>query len=353
MLRKVSCPPVCSLRCCAVILALLLTLPAMASELDDANKAWAAGDISSAVIRLKGLLQANPDDAAARLLLGRIYLDNGDPRAAQQELERAQVNGAEDADVRPPLAQALLAQNKISRALELTETNADTAPELLASLLAIRGSALLSMDDPQAAREAFQQASEANPKASKPLLGLATLALRAGDMERTRALIEQAIEVAPEQSEGWSALGTLEYQDQNYDAAVAAYDKALEYAGSKWVLHYQRGLAQVETQTPKEAWNDAKALQEAMPKFPGLRYLRGRLLLMDGKSEQALNELEGYLRAAPDDPRAIYFAALALNQLERNEQAEEYLVRLRASLPDNAAVARLSGQGPPGERRRR
>jgi len=341
MPRIVSRLRPCSLRRCALMLTLLLALPSMAADLDDAKEAWAAGDLSSALIRLKGLLQENPDDPAARLLLGRIYLDNGDARAAQQELERARVNGAEDADLLAPLAQALLAQGKNRRVLALTEAPENAPPALLARLLALRGSALVSMDDVEAARKAFQQANETDPQASQPLLGLASLALRSGDMERTRALINQTIETAPEHSDGWKALGTLEYRARNYDEAVAAYDKALEYAGSKWMLHYQRGLAQLETEAPDRAWRDVKALQAAMPKFPGLQYLRGRLLLIDAKPEQALNQLEQYLLAAPDDPRAIYFAALALSQLERNAQAEEYLVRLHTSQPNNATVAML------------
>jgi len=75
----------CGLRSCTLVLALLSAAPSVASELDTANQDWAAGDFNSAVLRQKAVLQDNPNDAAARLLLGQIDLGNengGGRRAA-------------------------------------------------------------------------------------------------------------------------------------------------------------------------------------------------------------------------------------------------------------------------------
>ena len=259
-------------------LAWFLAVPGAASELEKANQAWTIGELNSAVIRLKSLLQTNPEDPEARLLLGRIYLDNADSAAAEHALERARAAGAADVDVRPPLVEALVAQRKFARAIELTEIDGDMPPTLIAELLGLRGFALLMSGDSLAARTAFEQAKEADPKAVRPLLGLADMALQNGDTDQTRELIDQVLEIAPQQPDGWRALGSLEYQTGNYDAAVAAYGKALEYARSKWFLHYQRGLAKLETKAPEEAWNDAESLTEhharvlwpALPPRPAL-----------------------------------------------------------------------------------
>ena len=334
-------PSLCNV---VVVVALLIAAPSLASEIDDAQKDWTSGNVSSAIVRLKAFLQDDPNDAAARLLLGQIYLGNGDAAAAEQELERARGNGAVDAEVLPALVEALVAQRKHARVMELTEVGDDMPASLRAELLGLRGAALLGADDPEAARMAFEQAGEADPQATRPLLGLASLALAEGNPDRAREFVRQAIEVAPEQADGWSALGALEYQTRNYEAAAEAYEKALEYANSKWVLHYQRGLALLETDRPARARADLNALTEAAPNFPGNSYLRGRLLLIDDKPEEALNNLERYLQQAPEDPRAIYFTALALSRLDRHAQAEEYLIRLTARYPDNIGAALLLGQ---------
>ncbi|HBG94777.1 MAG TPA: PEP-CTERM system TPR-repeat protein PrsT [Chromatiaceae bacterium] len=340
MLHPALQPWLRSLKQCIVILCLLMAIPVTASEIDTANDEWASGNAKSAVIRLKSLLQSDPDNAAARLLLGRIYLESGDAVAAEQEIARARSNGAAESDALPPLLEALIAQRQISRALELSETNFEMQPKFLSEVLALRGIALLN-DDPLAANEAFRQAREANPQAIKPLLGLATFALRENDQEGARALIQQVIEIAPEQPDGWRALGELEYRIGNYSEAVAAYDKALEYARSTWQLHQQRAFALLETENPTRAWQDVTALRESMPQFPGRFYVMGRLTLLDNQFEEAINHFEYYLRFIPKDPRAIYFAALTLHRLGRNAQAEEYLIRLQALQPNNPSAAIL------------
>jgi len=72
-------------------------------------------------------------------------------------------------------------------------------------------------------------------------------------------------------------------------------------------------------------------VRRARARLPGLDYLDGRLLLLQGDAAAAADKLERYLNGAPSDLAAIYFAALALNGLERHAQAEEYLVRLTAA----------------------
>lgn len=333
--------PLCN---AALALILLCAAPVFASDLDAAQQDWAAGNLNSALVRLKSALQSNPNDAAARLLLGQIYLANGEAAAAEQELERARAHGAADAEVLPPLVESLLAQRKQSQVMELTEVSADAPATLRADLLSLRGTALLGADDPEAARRAFEQACEADPRAIRPLLGLASLALAEGDADATRELVRKTIEIAPDQAEGWSALGALEYQTQNFEAAADAYSRALENARGKWLLHYQRGLALLETQRPARASADLKALQDAAPKFPGSYYLSGRLRLLEDKPEEALNDLERYLQQAPEDPRAIYFAALALSKLDRTAQADEYLTRLLARYPNTINATLLLGR---------
>ena len=321
-----------------------IALPGWATDIDQADADWAAGKTASAVIRLKSLLQKQPDDADARLLLGRIYLDSGDPAAADQELTRARAYGATDADTLPPLVEALIAQRRLSDAVELTEIGNEAPPNLRGELLALRGAALLASDNPDEASSLFEQAASADPTAARPLLGMASLALRTGDADRAKELIRTAIELEPESISAWTALGNVEYAARNFEQAIAAYTRAMEHARSRWGLHYQRALARVDSGDIEGAQADLEAVRESNPTFFGLYYLDGRLALLTKDPQKAIDDLDAYLSGVPDDSRATYFAALALLQLGRQEQAEEYLSRLTARYPNNPQPALLLAQ---------
>ena len=63
-------------------------------------------DDAAAVIELKSAIQQAPDNAQARVLLGRIYLKIGEGVAADKELTRALKNGAKLTDIAVDLARA-------------------------------------------------------------------------------------------------------------------------------------------------------------------------------------------------------------------------------------------------------
>lgn len=95
----------------AVCLTILAACDGGASEEASIEKALAhieEGDGSAAIIELKNALQANPQSADARALLGELYLRSGDAASAGKELERAVELGRNETKLR-----ALLAQSRV------------------------------------------------------------------------------------------------------------------------------------------------------------------------------------------------------------------------------------------------
>ncbi|HEV7816416.1 MAG TPA: tetratricopeptide repeat protein [Janthinobacterium sp.] len=66
------------------------------------------GEEKAAIIQLKNVLQRETNNAAARLLLGEVYLDTGDALSAEKELRKAQTLGVPAARLMPPLGKAML-----------------------------------------------------------------------------------------------------------------------------------------------------------------------------------------------------------------------------------------------------
>jgi putative PEP-CTERM system TPR-repeat lipoprotein len=306
-----------------------------------AERDWAEGEAQRAIIRLKEHLQNSSNDAAARLLLGRIYLDMGDAPAAEQELTRARAAGADDMATRIGLTEALLGQGETTRAMEWTEPTSDASAADRAELLALRGSILLTQLQTAEAAQAFAAALDAEPKSLRANLGMATLEARRGDFTAARESIEHVLALHPASAEAWQALATLETLVGNRLAAIDAYTRAMDYARITWPLLYQRAAAHLDALNTDAAAADIEALRSQHARLPGLDYLGGRLSLLRGDNEAAVEQLERYLRVAPSDPEAIYYAAFALNRNGLYAQAEEYLVRLAVSAPDNAAAMAL------------
>jgi Tfp pilus assembly protein PilF len=126
-----------------------------ASLLAEAKQYQQKGDQKAALIQLKNAVAKSPEDAEARLQLGSLYLETGDPVSADKELRKAASFGLAPARTLPLLGQALLAQGKFKELL------AEIKPELAAKsapLTALRGDALLASGDADGAKAAYDAA---------------------------------------------------------------------------------------------------------------------------------------------------------------------------------------------------
>ena len=119
-----------------------------------AEAALVANDIRAAELDVKAALAESPADPAARLLLGQIYLIQGDPVAAQGEFERANRGSAADA-AQIWLGKAMLEAGSADELLEEWRGGAFTAVESTPEFQAVLARALLIGGDQEAARDAF------------------------------------------------------------------------------------------------------------------------------------------------------------------------------------------------------
>src|SRR5450830_1543025 len=140
---------------CAILLPGLLTAchgtQSSDSLLADAQQYRQKGEARAAIIQLKNLLQQEPDNAAARLLLGSIYIDTGEALSAEKELRKAKSLGLAAQQVMPLLGKAWLMLGQYDKVLaEIADDAAQPA-----SVLALRGDALLALGRQDEARAVF------------------------------------------------------------------------------------------------------------------------------------------------------------------------------------------------------
>lgn len=325
-----------------LLTALVGTPTALGSDLDGAQAAWAAGDLKSAAITLRDLLQRDPGDPAARLLLARLYLDLGQGAAAAQELERAARLGVPPEGLRVLQVDALLKQGQFLQARDAARRGPSPADiEQAATLLAQEGEAYLGLADTAAAGRAFAEALQVRPGLTRARLGQARLAMLTEGGARAQELIQQALADEPGSAQALEMLGDLEQARANIAAAADAYTKALAQGRNQWMLHYKRALAHTELRAFDEASADIAAAERQFPDFTGLHYARGRLLLEQGRADEALPEFEVFVGIMPNNPQALFYAGLAAYQNGKLERAEQYLAQFNIANPSVVSGAKV------------
>ena len=95
----------------------------------DAKAYYEHGEFNVAVIQLKNALRIDPNNADARLLLGKSYLELEDWLSAEKELTRARDLGVEREEILEPLGQAWLMTGQHDRLLqEIISETGDSKP---------------------------------------------------------------------------------------------------------------------------------------------------------------------------------------------------------------------------------
>lgn len=139
-----------------------------------------------------------------------------------------------------------------------------------------------------AERMAAQMAIAERPEAH---LNLGNAYLEAGDADAARAEFLQALRLEPRAAPARVNLADLEAQAGRITDAEKLLRDGIDLDASQAVLHHALGL----------------------------------ILVRDGRREAALPELESAARLAPDNSRFVYVHAIALNSLDRGNEAIDVL----------------------------
>src|SRR5688572_24397949 len=164
-------------------------------------------EYSVAIVALKDLLQANPDNAEARYVLGLAYNDIGDYKSGEQELRRARELGFDAVKVIPAHGRALLMIGAFKELLDQVRPDLPASDRVNAELLTLRGHALIALGRRGEAASSFEQALAKYPDFSGALLGQARLAFGERKREESLSLIDRVVARDPNSVEAWLMKG--------------------------------------------------------------------------------------------------------------------------------------------------
>ena len=338
--RKSSCRTTLS----ALVMALILAGcggDSPESMVTSAKGYLAKNDTKAAVIQLKNALQAKPDLAEARFLLGKTMLEGGNPSGAEIELRKAaELNYSAD-ELTPVMARTLLALGQSKKLIEELAKVQLSSPQAKADFQAALGLAYLSNGQVDLAATAFDTAVAAVPGHGQGLIGQARIKAGKQDLPGALALLDAAIEKDPKLHEAWLFKGEIFAVQRDAKAAEAAYRKALELKPDYLPAHSALVSHLLNEGRFDETAKALEAMKKISPSHPQTTYLQAQLQYRKKDFKSALESIQEHLKVAPESVMGLQLAGAINYEMRSYSTAETQLLKVLPKTPELGMARRL------------
>lgn len=328
---------------------------------------------------LEKAIELDPSRLDARLDRGRLYLAARQFNNAEEEADSILNRNSREVGAYQLIGAALIGEQKPDQALTAFSKVTELLPDDVSAYLnmALVEISLRRFTD---AERDFKKAIEVDPKAVQAYTDLANfyrLQNRIGDAEQilqagvaknpggiplyidwasmiatqgngdgADSILDKLRKQVPTSSEAAVSIGDVFFQRQQTDRALAEYRRGLSSAPKN--LDIKKRIQDVylsTSQTALAAGLDAELGKDA-PKDIIVRVDHGRLLMAQGKFQDAIRDLQQVVEDAADSAPAHYFLAMAYWQNGNMGQAHRELVeclRISPALPGaSLGLVRLS-----------
>lgn len=302
-------------------------------------------DKSSARLKLKSRVQAEPKSGEARYALGAFLLAEGDAAAAVIELERALEFKHPESLVMPKLAEALLQSGQNQRLADnYSDTKLAEAPAT-ARLLATVAQAWVQLGDAKRAGDLVTRALAAEPTSGPALVMKARLAGIANDIPAALATLDKLLAVQPGNDEAWSLKGDfLLRTPDGTAAAMDAFGKALQARPDQVYAHSALLALQLSQGKLDAAKKQFDALSKVAPKSMTTALYESHIAYATGDYARARELHQMLLRAMPENLNVLLAAGETELALGGVVQAETLFAKASTLAPRNTVARRLLGQ---------
>jgi cellulose synthase operon protein C len=329
---------------CGLLLASALLLAACSRAGDPQTlytqglDAYRGGEIRVARIAFMNALQADPDHRAARVMLARVALDMEDGVAAEAELARAARSGVPAGRIHHLHAHARLLQGDAEGAI----ANAAAAePAYSAYAARIAGLAHLALDDPVAARAAFDRALSLAPEDPLIWIDIARFRRARGDIGGAIEAADRAVSLDPGSADALVVRGELMRGQYGLQAALPWFDRALEVEPDHLTALLERATTYGDLGRMRDMLADTRAALAASPGEPTAFYLQAMLAGRARNWDLARALLQRTGHRFEDLPAAMLLASAIDYETGNAERAVRRLERLVAAQPANRRARRL------------
>ncbi len=309
-------------------------------HLQNAKAYYAEEKFNESAIELKNTLQADPNIAEARWLLGEIYLVQGAIEAATIELEKANELGFNSPKLKFSLLRSLLLQGEymavIRRGPNLNDEQAN------AELLALRGEAHLGLNELEHASAAFIKALELDPDLVAARFGNVRLSLRDGNYDKAQQQLNGIEELEPNNLQLWLLRGEMGIQTKNITEAESAYRQALDIAEQNTVARLGLARALLSQKRFDEVQEQIDIVIKQSPSSLAANFLLGLLEIERKNLQEAKDVFHKILSNTKSHPQSSLLLANIYYEEGQFEQAKNYITQFQLAFPNNLPALKLA-----------
>jgi Flp pilus assembly protein TadD len=236
------------------------------------------GQAAKAVSRLQGLMAANPKDAVLANLLGEIYLQQRDFKAAQQALAVAITNQPSWWMPQRNLALSKLGANDLSGAIEAYQNGLKLAPAE-GTMLAELGIAYQQTGRIDDALKLYESWVSRDPKSQIAANNLAMLLVSyhtdKASLDRAQALTAGFANAR--NGDLLDTAGWVQFKRGDFTQALTVLRRAADLMPQSHEVHYHLGMAELRSGQTDRARTDLKSALSGSSRFVGEEDARAAL----------------------------------------------------------------------------
>ena len=187
-----------------------------------------------------------------------------------------------------------------------------------------------------------QKMAPANPDIQY-MVGLLDFTVK--DYPAARKQFETVVASYPTHQRSLMMLGQMQFEAKEYKEAVGTLQKAVDVDPKNWHAHYALALAAAFSgDLPKAGVEAARAAELNPEKAAAMKMLGAKLLMLEGKKDQAKLAFEEFINKYPQDA-AVPEAKKYLTEIEAAKEAAATAVLAGDTLKNTAAGADMTGGG--------
>ncbi len=279
----------------------------------------ARGRIAEAEKLVNEVLKDNPKDMVATRTMGMLALMKKDGLTAVNNFRIIVQDQPQNPEARLMLARAHVANNEKEQARDQAKKAIELKPDYLDARRFLYG-LYLQDKDYQGAIDAIQGYLRYNDKDLFNLSALGEIYAAKGDLAAAQATFKRMIAADPKNPLGYFELARLELRQKRVDAAIPHLTAALaQNPGFIPALQALTGIYLEKNQTQKAVEAVQKSLAAA-PDNPILLQMMGELSLVQKKPQDAIQYLEKAFALNPRQLGALRLLVIAYQQSPDQEQ---------------------------------
>jgi tetratricopeptide (TPR) repeat protein len=159
-------------------------------------------------------------------------------------------------------------------------------------------------ENPAGSEWHFRKAIEIHSEYDQAYVQLAIAHMQQGELAEAQRVLQAAVTANNKNGPALGLLGTVYNQQGEPGKAVSALEKALEIGAPGWQVHYELGKGLLKLGRVDEAYEHASRAHKLKAEAPAPHLLLYNLHIIRDEHEQALEQLEEFLRLHPDHPLA-------------------------------------------------